>query len=321
MNNRESSESSDNGNDCDPNWLLRSLLDAEQDGICFKDRKSRFTKISAEHAKKKFCLDNPEAIIGKTDFDFFDEKHARKGYDDEQRILSTGEPLKNVEVMETWPDGTVTWCSTTKVPIYDDGGSIVGIVGIARDITERKLQERHLQQVTRLYSAMSQMYQTILRSRTRDELFNGICQSLVESAHFDMAWIGLMVLGSQKVDPVAKFGDKYDYLQQIQPSEDNSPVGSGLIRSAIREGSTQVVNAFQEKPCGEPWQAEAHKNGWNSCASVPIRISENLTGALSVYSKVPGYFSEKEIILLERASADVSSVLELIDALPVRTTS
>jgi len=53
---------------------------------------------------------------------------------------------------------------------------------------------------------------------------------------------------------------------------------------------------------------------------VPIRISENLIGALSVYSKVPGYFSEKEIILLERASADISSVLELIDALPVRTT-
>ena len=318
MNNTESSECSDNENDRDPNWLLRSLLDAEQDGIYFKDRKSRFTKISAEHAKKKFSLDSPEAIIGKTDFDFFDEKHARKGYDDEQQIIATGEPLKNVEVMETWPDGSVTWCSTTKVPIYDDGGSIVGIVGIARDITERKLQERHLQQVTRLYAAMSQMYQTILRSRSRDELFNGICQSLVESAHFDMAWIGLMGLESQKVEPVAIFGDKYDYLQQLQPGNHDTPTGSGLVTAALREGSTQVVNTFQEKPSGEPWQAEAQKSGWNSCASVPIRISENLTGALSVYSKVPGYFSEKEIILLERASADISSVLELIDSLPVR---
>ena len=114
--------------------------------------------MSPEHAKKKHALDNPDEVIGKTDFDFFDEKHARKGYEDEQRIIATCEPLKNVEVMETWPDGTVTWCSTTKVPVYDDIGSVVGIVGVSRDITERKLQEQHLQQVTRLYAAMSQMY-------------------------------------------------------------------------------------------------------------------------------------------------------------------
>ena len=158
----------------------------------------------------------------------------------------------------------------------------------------------------------------MLRARTREELFNGICQSLVESAHFDMAWIGQMSHGHSKIDPISRFGDKDDYLQRIQLLGDDIPESGGLVRLAISEGCTKVVNAFQKKPTNARWQSEALIHGWHSCASVPIRISENLTGALSVYSKVPGYFSEKEIILLERASVDISSVLEMIDALPVR---
>ena len=320
MNHKEFSENSSEGETShsaahhDPKWLLHSLLNTAQDCIYFKDRESRFIKISPAHAKS-FSLDDPEDVVGKTDFDFFDEKHARKAYDDEQRIIATGEPLKNVEEMETWPDGTVTWCSTTKVAMYDGDGTIVGIVGISRDITQRKLQERHLQQVTRLYAAMSQMNQTILRARTRKGLFSEVCRSLVESAHFDMAWIGLVSPGDPQVEPTAKFGDSYDYLRRIQIFRDNRPEGRGPVGTAIRDGTTQVVNKFQESPSTAPWHAEAQKCGWHSCAAVPIRIAERVAGVLAVYSKVPGYFSEKEVILLERAAADISSALEMIDAL------
>ena len=75
------------------------------------------------------------------------------------------------------------------------------------------------------------------------------------------------------------------------------------------------MNNFQDNPTTEPWHADARQSGWNSCTSVPIRIAGQVAGALSVYSKSPGYFSDKEVILLERASADISSALEMIDAL------
>ena len=298
----------------DPKWLLHSLLATAQDCIYFKDRESRFIKISPAHAKM-FALDDPEKAVGKTDFDFFDEKHARKAYDDEQRIIATGEPLKNVEEMETWPDGTVTWCSTTKVAMLDDSGAIVGIVGISRDITERKLQEKHLQQVTRLYAAMSQMYHAILRAQTRKELFSEVCRALVTSAHFDMAWVGLTHPGDSEVEPTAKFGDAYDYLSKVRIFADKRAEGCGPVGTAVREGTTQVVNNFQESPSTVPWYAEAQQSGWHSCASVPILSGEKVVGALSVYSKTPGYFSDKEVILLERAASDISSALKMIDAL------
>jgi len=298
----------------DPKWLLHSLLTNAQDSIYFKDRKSRFIKISPALAKC-FGLNDPEEAVGKTDFDFHDREHASQFFDDEQRIMATGVPLKNVEECGILPDGSEAWYSTTKVPMHDDSGTIVGVVGISRDITERKLQERHFQQVTRLYAAMSLMNQTILRARTREELFSEVCRALVESAHIDMAWIGLVKPGEAKVEPAAKFGDNFDYLQRVQVFCDSSPAGGGPVGTAIREGSPQVVNDFQGNPSTAPWHEEARASGWKSCASVPIRIADKVAGALSVYSKSSGYFSEKEVILLKRASADISSALETIDAL------
>lgn len=321
MNNKDFSGASDDadGAGCaaaghDPKWLLDSLLASAQDRIYFKDRESRFIKINLAHAKV-FGLGNPEDVVGKTDFDFFGEQHAREAFEDEQRIISTGRPLKNVEEMETWPGGAVTWCSSTKVPIFDDNGNVVGIAGISRDITERKLQERHIQQVSRLYAAMSHMNHAILRARTRDGLFFEVCRSLVECAHFDMAWVGLAGAADLKVGVAASFGDNNEYLQRIQIYHDGRPEGCGPVGTAIRDGSTQVVNDFQDNPATAPWHAEARRSGWRSCTSVPIRLEGTVAGALSVYSKVPGYFSEKEAVLLERAAADISSALEMIDAL------
>ena len=298
----------------DAKLLLESLLANDHDCIYFKDRQGRFIKVSPAHAKL-FGIDDPEEAVGKTDFDFFDEKEARKFFDGEKQIIATGEPMKNVEEMDTFPDGTVTWFSTTKVAMYDSTGTAVGIVGISRDISEKKLQERHFQQVTRLYAAMSQMYHAMLLTRSRKSLFSEVCRSLVEYAQFKMAWIGLVNPGNQHIKLAAKFGDTVDFLQRVQAvGHDKWPDGLGPTKAALCEGTTQVVNNIQVIPGASLWQAEAKKSGFHSCASIPLHIANKVVGALTVYSNVSGFFSDKETILLDRAAADISSTLELIDA-------
>ena len=81
----------------------------------FKDTQSRFTRISRSLAAR-FGLADPQAAVGKTDFDYFSEEHARQAYDDEQELIRTGRPIIDKEEKETWPDGHVTWVSTTKMP-------------------------------------------------------------------------------------------------------------------------------------------------------------------------------------------------------------
>ena len=119
--------------------LMKALMDNIPDAIYFKDTEGRFIRVN-RHAPYRGNT-SPEDVIGRTDFDFFIEEHARAAYEDEQRMICTGQPIIDKEEMETYPDGSTTWLSTTKVPIFDDAGRVTGIVGISRDITERKRAE------------------------------------------------------------------------------------------------------------------------------------------------------------------------------------
>jgi PAS domain S-box-containing protein len=121
--------------------LMCALMDNLPDSIYFKDNQSRFVRISRAMAAR-IGLNDPELIVGKTDFDIFTEEHARAAYEDEQAILRTGCPLVNHEEEETWPDRPSTWVSTTKMPLRDEAGNVIGTFGISRDITKRKRAEK-----------------------------------------------------------------------------------------------------------------------------------------------------------------------------------
>ncbi len=136
-------------------FLLQTLMDTIPDSIYFKDKNSRFTRVN-RYTAGKFGITDPGQVQGKTDFDFFTDEHAQQAFRDEQEILRTGQPLVAVEEKETLPGGGVKWVSTTKMPLRDSEGRIVGTFGISRDITERKAIEARLEQQA-LYDSLTQL--------------------------------------------------------------------------------------------------------------------------------------------------------------------
>src|SRR5450755_4779196 len=109
------------------------MLEYAAEAIYFKDLQSRFVAVS--RALATMHGREPKELLGLTDFDVFTAEHASAAYADEQRVIATGIAMLGKEERETWPDRGDTWVTSTKRPLRDLDGRIIGTFGISRDIS------------------------------------------------------------------------------------------------------------------------------------------------------------------------------------------
>lgn len=114
--------------------LLQVLMDAIPDTIYFKDSESKFIRVNKAQAQL-IGLEHTDEAVGKTDFDFFDDKSARNAFATEQEILFQGTTRNKLEYLGT-KNGMFRWMNSIKVPIRDIKGNNVGTVGISRDVSD-----------------------------------------------------------------------------------------------------------------------------------------------------------------------------------------
>ncbi len=121
--------------------FLNALLNHLPDWVYFKDRTGRYLRTSkslATHVGR----DDPRDLIGHTHFDFSTVERAAAIHADEQAILESQQPVLDHEEMDTLRDGRVVWVSTTKLPLHNIEGDLIGTFGVSRDITARKRTEQ-----------------------------------------------------------------------------------------------------------------------------------------------------------------------------------
>lgn len=128
--------------------LVTNLLEHCEDSIYFKDMDSKFLCCSQALAKR-LNLESPEEMVGKCDFDYFKHEHAAGFYSDEQEIIRTGTPMAAKQECDRRLDGTDSWVTSSKMPLRDLNGEVIGTFGISRDITEQKHFEFELEKTNK----------------------------------------------------------------------------------------------------------------------------------------------------------------------------
>jgi diguanylate cyclase (GGDEF)-like protein len=168
---------------------IRNVLANPQERIFFKDREGRFLVVSAGWLAAEGQGRLPAEVIGKTDFDIFSRPYAVAAFDDEQRVLTTGEVT--VTTVETGaagdrPDACV---STTKLPLRDEHGAIIGTWGITRDVTAGRAADHAIRRHAEGQAEIASLGQLAVKGVALQDLFDHAVRSVSRVLSADCAWL------------------------------------------------------------------------------------------------------------------------------------
>jgi PAS domain S-box-containing protein len=147
--------------------LLRTVIDNVPDQICVKDIHGRFVVVNESMARLLGCT-SPESLLGKENFDIYPVELAGQYEAEEKEVMRTGEALVNREQELIDPIEGSRWLLSSKVPLRDAAGQIMGIVGISRDITEGKRAEQDLKAAKEAAEAGSEAKSTFLATMSHE---------------------------------------------------------------------------------------------------------------------------------------------------------
>jgi PAS domain S-box-containing protein len=295
--------------------MLEAVLDTIADGVIIYDSEGRTLRSSPSADS---ILGIPEdqrreplaERLGRQ-YEVRDENGTLLRPDDMVAVRAAvhGEAVTGAMYSVRTGDAPPRWLNFSGKPLTVAGRHAGGVVSFT-DLTRNKQAELELAAVTRLYAVLSRVNETIVRVRDAQALYERVCRIIVQEGGFPLAWVGR--IQGRRLAPVAHWGPAAAYLDELRVEIDGE-MGQGPAGTAFREDRTVVEGGFGTAPAPRPWRAAALRHGLRAAAAFPIRQGGRPVGAFIVYAASRGFFTPRQVALLESLAADLSFAVDALE--------
>jgi diguanylate cyclase (GGDEF)-like protein len=186
---------------------------------------------------------------------------------------------------------------------------------VARDRTERKAAEDRLKRLNRLYAMVTGISAAMVRVRDRADLFNRSCQTAVEHGEFEMAWIAVIDPNENRIVPIAWAGHDEPAMSVIKAhfaSSEGTLEGKTLAAKVLRENAPVVCNDVQNDATLIFGKMHA-QSGIRSLAVLPLIVSGNAIGVLTLYTSKPEFFDAAGLLLLTELAGNIGFAVDHLE--------
>ena len=254
---------------------LQALIDFVPDYLWVKDTESRFLV-----ANKALTIDNgrkdTSEVIGQSDFDFHAPEIASVFRADELEVLRSGKPMIDKEEYVIEAAGITKWLLSTKVPLRDENNEIFGLVGIARDITERKRADT-------LRDGQAQILEMIAMSINLWEVLDQLMHLVEAQLSGIFGSVLLLDVDGQTLRHGAAPSLAAEYTKAIDGIRIGPTVGS--CGTAVYHRKAVIVTDIMSDPLWKDYRHVAEPHGYRSCWSTPILAHDGaVLGVFAMYS-------------------------------------
>ena len=296
--------------------LLQELMEDSPDYIFIKDRQSRFVITNKAHACLLLGVENPADAIGKTDFDLFPDKQddAKRFYVEEQAIMESGKAvIRRQWMVPSTTTGEIVWLSESKLPIRDESGEVIGLIGLGRDITARKHEQFLREKLTHQLETAVQVTRIANSILDPRELTQQVVDLLCD--RFNFYYVGLFLV--DQVQRLNSSPGEYAVLRAATGEAGKTLLGQGQKlkiggnsmagqciatgKPSIMQHNIEIENGRFANPLLPNTRAEM---------VLPLVSRQEIIGALTIQSTVEAAFTTQDLSVFEILASLLATAIQ-----------